>query len=252
MPQQLRNEIMQSTNNAPVGGNFGIQQSLEKVREHFHWPKMHADVKQWCQRCSDSYMRKSTKKYRAPLHPIETGFPFERIAMDIMSPLSKTGRGNKYILVVSDYFTKWLEAFAIPDQSATTVARVLIKDIYSRYGMPYIIHSDQGANFETTLIKKICLSLEIKKTRTTAYHPQCDCVVERFDRTLQELISLNVKDAKDNWDIRLGVVLMAYRSSVQTTSGFNPHYLLFGREMRVPVDIMYGTPPFEPPTRLKQ
>ena len=168
-----------------------------------------------------------------------------------MGPLPKTGRGNKYIIVVIDYFTKWPEAFVLPDQTATTVARVLINDIFARYGMPYILHSDQGANFDSTLIKEICLILEIKKTPTTVYHPQCDGVVERFNRTLQDLISLNEKDAMDNWDIRLGVVLMAYRSNFQTTTGFTPHYLLFGREMRVPVDIMSGPQPFEPPTRLQ-
>ena len=106
-------------------------------------------------------MRISTKKNRAPLQPIETGFPFERIAMDIMGPLPKTGRGNKYILVVSDYFTKWPEAFALPDQSATTVPRILINDIYARYGMPYIPYFDQGANFDSTVIKEIGLILEI-------------------------------------------------------------------------------------------
>ena len=224
---------------------------LEKARERFHWPKMHADVKQWCQRCAECYKRKSMKKNRAPLQPVETGFPFERVAMDIMGPLPKTGRGNKYILVVSDYFTKWPEAFPLPDQSATTVARVLINEIFSRFGMPYILHSDQGTNFDSTVIKEICIILEIKKTRTTAYHPQCDGAVERFNRTLQDLISLNVHNAKDNWDIRLGVVLMAYRSSVQTTTGFTPHYLMFGREMRIPVDIMFGPPPIESPTRLQ-
>ena len=159
MPQQLRNDIMQSTHNAPVGGHFGIIKSLKKVRERFHWPKMHADVKQWCQRCSDCYMQTSTKKNRAPLQPIKTGFAFERIAMNIMGPLPKTGSNSKYILVVIDYFTKWPEAFALTDESATTVARVFINDIFARYGLLYILHSDQGENFDSTVIKVICIIL---------------------------------------------------------------------------------------------
>ena len=81
------------------------------------------------------------------------------------------------------------------------MTRILIIDIFARYGMPYILHSNQGVNFDSTVIKKICLNLEINKTRTTAYYPQCDGVVERFNQTQQDLILLNVKDAKDNWDI---------------------------------------------------
>ena len=103
-----------------------------------------------------------------------TGYLMERISRDILGPPPETDEGNRYILVISDYFTKWVEAFAIPDQKAETVARCLVSEVISRFGVPSYIHSDQGRQFESELYQEVCFLLHIKKTRTTAYHPQSD------------------------------------------------------------------------------
>ena len=159
--------------------------------------------------------------------------------MDIVCPLSRTSRGNRYILTVVDHFTKHAEAYFLPDQEAPTVARAFLNEFVSRYGVPYVIHTDQGTNFESNLFKEICKLLGIAKTRTSPYHPQCDGQVERMNRTLVELLSLNVPNPTDNWDLELGLTLMAYRSTVQSSTGFTPYFLLYGKEMRLPLDIVY-------------
>ena len=92
--------------------------------------------------------------------------------------------GNNYVLVVSDYFTKWMEAFAIPNQEAVTVAEKLVEEVLCRFSIPEQLHSDQGRQFEGKLMQEVCKLLHINKTRTTAYHPQSDGVVERLNRTL--------------------------------------------------------------------
>ena len=114
----------------------------------------------------------------------------ERVAMDILGPLPETDAGNKYILVVGDYFTKWKEAYPMRDMEATTVARLLVNEFFCRFGLPDTLHTDQGRNFESSLIKEICSLLGIHKTRTTPYHPQSDGLVERFNRTLLNMLSL--------------------------------------------------------------
>ena len=119
------------------------------------------------------------------------GERFERIAIDVMGELPETVNGNKYILVLSDYFTKWTQAFAIKDQTASTVADVLLTHCFNFFGMPRWIHSDQGRNFESELFKELCKLLDIRKTRTTPYHPQSEGV-ERFVNRCSRCLSMRI------------------------------------------------------------
>ena len=108
-----------------------------------------------------------TVKNRGALQNVKSGYPMQIIAMDIMGPFPKSRNGNKYILVVSDYFTRWVEAYAIPNQEATTVAVKLIDSMFCRYSIPEQLHSDMGAQFESKIILAISKLLGIDKTHTT-------------------------------------------------------------------------------------
>ena len=162
--------------------------------------------------------------------------------MDIVGPLPRTQRGHRYILTVVDHFTKHAEASVLPDQEAVTIAHVFLNEFISRFGVPYIIHTDQGKKFESHIFKELFQLLNIKKTRTSLYHPQCDGQVERMNRTLIELLALNVANPTENWDLNLGLVLIAYQSGFQSSTGLTQYFMLFGREMRLPLDLMYRPP----------
>ena len=112
----------------------------------------------------------------------------------------------------------------------------------SRFRVQYIILTDQNANFESHMFKELFQLLNIKKTRTSPYHRQCDGQVERINRTLIELFALNVANPTENWDLNVGLVLIAYRSVVQSSTCFTPHFMLVGREMQLPLDVMYRPP----------
>ena len=155
-----------------------------------------------------------------------------------MGPLPETPRKSKYILVIGDYFSKWTEAFPLPNQEAETVVKVLVEQWVCRLGAPRIIHSDQGRNFESKLFKEVYQLLNMHKTRTSAYHPQSDGMVERFNRTLASMLSLFVDENQANWDTLLPYVMMAYRSSVHSSTGFTPYKVVFGQEIVLPVDVM--------------
>ena len=127
---------------------------------------------------------------RAPLSKYIVGAPAKRIAADIMGQLPTMESGHKYIPLVVDYFTKWPVAFPLPNQEATTVAEVIVKEYVYRYGVPLSLHSDQGRNFESHLIQEMCSLLGINKTRTTPLHPQSDGLVERMNCTLEPQLSL--------------------------------------------------------------
>ena len=106
---------------------------------------------------------------------------------------------------------------------------------------PEQLHSNQGRQFESNLMKEICDILKIKKTRTSAYHPQCDGLVERFNRTLLRMLSTTTKDHLFNWENQICKVCMAYNTSVHASTGYTPFFLIFGRQARLPIDLMYGT-----------
>ena len=127
-------------------------------------------------------------KPQAPLTNIIVGGPMEMISMDCFGPLAQTNRGNKHLLVVTDYYTKWVEGYALLDQKATTVAQVLVDEVFKRFEIPAILHSDQWRNFESKIIQEVCKLPEIKRVRATPYHPQCDGLVERLNRTILDLL----------------------------------------------------------------
>ncbi|KAI4872035.1 hypothetical protein NFI96_006518 [Prochilodus magdalenae] len=167
----------------------------------------------------------------------------ERVAVDILGPFPRSDKGNRYVLVAMDYFTKWPESYAIPDQEAETVADALVEGMFSRFVAAEVIHSDQGRNFESGVFSAMCERLGIQKTRTTPLHPQSDGLVERFNRTLAKQLAILTAEHQPDWD---PLVLMAYRSAVQDSTSCTPALLMLGRELRTLAEIVFGKPPDTP------
>ncbi|GFS49136.1 retrovirus-related Pol polyprotein from transposon 412 [Trichonephila clavipes] len=136
--------------------------------------------------------------------------------------------------------------YPIPDQEASTVAEVLVQHWISRFGVPLQLLSDQGRNFDSAVCKRLCEILAIDKTRTTALHPQSDGMVERFNRTILNSLSLLVSGNQQDWDKKLPFFLPAYRSAVHETTGYFPSQMLFGRALRLPADLLFSQPPDTP------
>jgi transposase InsO family protein len=139
-----------------------------------------------------------------------------------------------------DYFTKWPEAYAIPDQEASTVADVLVPNYFCCFGIPRELHSDQGRNFESRLLQAILQRLGVSKTRTTPLHPQSDGIVELYIKTAEEHLR---KVVASNQNAMLPLFLLANRASTHDTTGVTPASLLFGRELRLPSELLFGTLP---------
>ena len=163
--------------------------------------------------------------------------PFQRIAMDIVGPLPKTSRGNRYILVICDYATRYPEAVALPTMVAPRVVKELIQ-LFARVGIPEEILTDQGTNFMSTLLEELYHLLQIRRIRTSPYHPQTDGLVERFNGTLKSMLRKFVGNNQKDWDSYLPYVLFAYREVPQESTGFSPFELLYGRRVRGPLDVL--------------
>ena len=160
-----------------------------------------------------------------------------------MGPFPVTTNGNEYILVASDYFTRWVEAYAIPNQEATTVAEKLVNNMFCHFGLPEQLHSDMGAQFESRVVKEMCNMLNISKTHKTPYHPQSDGLVERANRTIQNMLTAATNTQAENWESCLPKVCLAYNTSKHMSTGYIPFYLMFGRQPKMPLDIIYGMAP---------
>ena len=168
------------------------------------------------------------------------------VSIDFLE-LPRTVRGNRYVLVCTDYFTRWPEAFATADQKSETVARALYNGILSRHGVPLILHSDQGPSFEGRVIRHLCQMMGLEKTRPTPYHPQGDGLVKRFDGSIFDILRKYCRDRPLDWDLWLPFALHAYRVSRQTSTGASPFELLYGRKPRLPTDTACKRAP-PPPT----
>ncbi len=127
----------------------------------------------------------------------------------------------------------------MPDQSASTSAQRLVDEMFARSGVPDELHSDQGRNFESRLFSEVCQRLGVKKTRTTPLHPQSDGLVARFNHTLATQLAILTSQHQRDWDQHLPLVLWAYRTAVQESSQCTPAALMFGRELRTPVDLVF-------------
>ena len=206
------------------GGHLGRTRTLARLSHRFYCSGMSDDVGDWLRQCTICMKRKSPTGRHHPLGNIPTGHRWDRIAMDILDVCDPTPDGYRYILVIADYFSKWTEAFPIKDKCADTVADVLVNKIILRFGMPLVIHSDQGREFENVLMKSLCSLLGCVKTRTASYHPESDGMVERFNR-------------RDNWHELLPFFMHAYRTSVHESTGYSPFRLMIGEECSLPQDV---------------
>jgi hypothetical protein len=141
-----------------------------------------------------------------------------------------------------DYFTKWPEVYAIPNQEESTVTEALVT-FFCRFGIPREVHSDQGRNFESHLLHEVLQRLGVSKTRTTALHPQSDGMVERYIKPIEEHLRKVVASHQRDWDEGLPLFLLVCRASTHDTTGLTPDSLVFGQELRMPYDLLFGVPP---------
>ena len=244
LPRSLRDEIFYELHSAKTAAHFGIFKTKWKIRQRYYWYGATADIRAMIRQCDVCAARKSHgRKRRGQLQQYIVGSPLDRVALDIIGPFPTTERNNRWILVVGDYFTKWVEAYPIPNQEATTVAEKLTNEFVTRFGIPRQLHSDQGTNFESHVMSDVCRLLGIKKTRTTPYNPKSDGYVERFMRTISQSVSVLVDPDQSDWDLVVPYAMMAYRSSVQASTSETPAMLMLGREIALPTDLLHGPPP---------
>ena len=243
VPKQLQEAIMTNSHGGLMSGHFAARRLYNTLLRTWWWKTMYQDVVQHCRNCTSCAIVNGGGGHVAkpPLHPVPVQRPFQILGVDVME-LPKTRAGNRYVLVFQDYLTKWPFAFAMPDQKSERIVKILVEEIVPMTGVPEALLSDRGTNLLSHLMKDTCNVLGIKKLNTTAYHPQCDGLVERFNRTLKGMLRKHAAEYGLQWDKYLSYVLWAYRNTPQESTGEKPSYLLFGFDCRTPTEAEYLAP----------
>ena len=220
-------------------GHLGRDRTLELLRERYYWPGMQQSVVDHIASCGRCIRCKDLNRQRAPLVTTETTQPMELVCIDFLK-LEKSKGGIENVLVVTDHFTKYAQAYPTHNQMARTTARTLFEKFFVYYGFPKRVHSDQGRNFESKLIEALCALAGIEKSRTTPYHPMGNGIAERFNSTLINMLGTLESSQKVDWKSHIGSMVHAYNCTKHDTTGFAPYFLMFGCHTRIAVDLALG------------
>ena len=218
MPHCFRPQLLASVHDAPSSSHFGEKRSVASLLWiPVFWFGFKADMRLYCRTCDDCLRCKPVlRRSHAPMASFQVGAPLERMAIDVAGPFHTSKGGNSYIIVVMDYFTKWAEMIAVPDHTAETCAKALVLRVFSRIGLPRSLHSDQGRDFLSNLFT---------------------------------MLRLYVDRDQSDWDEWLPLCNMAYNGSVHSSSGYSPFFMMYGRDLRLPVEMVLPSPDFQTESR---
>lgn len=227
VPSSLRLEVLKACHNAPVSGHLGIARTVANVKSRFWWPGLFDDVKQYCSSCDFCLARKSSNAV-APVTAKVTTSPFVDVHIDIVGEIfPHSAQGHRYVLSLTDAFSKLVTAYPIRDKSAKTVARMLTR-YCSDFDIPINLISDCGGEFENDVVATLCESLGIKKKHTVPYNPRANGQEERSHRTFIDSLAATLSEFGGSWSDRLPLVVRAYNTTPHSVTGISPIEVIRG------------------------
>ncbi|UYV83325.1 hypothetical protein LAZ67_23000532, partial [Cordylochernes scorpioides] len=244
IPKHLRLELLKSLHDAPTAGHLGFSKTYERVKNKYFWPGLLRDIRKYVAHCKECQRKKqSTQKPPGLLKAIPPATsPFQRVGMDLLGRFPKSDTGNKWIIVCTDYLTRFAVTKALPTGEAKEAAKFLMEDVVLKHGAPREIITDRGRVFQSKLIAELTNQCSSIHRFTTAYHPQTNGLTERLNKTLANMIAMYVSVEQKDWDVILPYVTFAYNTAKQDTTGFTPFKLIHGREVETAVDTLFPNP----------
>lgn len=222
----------------------GIRTTRKLISQKFFWPSMNRDAGTWAKQCIQCQRCKVQRHTTSSLSTFAPSDRFQHVHIDIVGPLPTSPQGQRYLVTMIDRATRWPEAIPTDDTSAETVAKIVYEHWITRFGAPKLMTSDQGRNFESRLFAKLLHTVGTEKTRTTAYHPQANGMVERWHRTLKTALKTRLSQ-HTTWIDELPTVLMGLRAAARTDTGVSAAELTYGYNLRLPCDFFTAPPSTE-------
>ena len=236
VPKVLRREVIENYHSM---SHYGFDRCYQSIRQHYWWPRQYADVFDYVTSCDECQKAKiQTHKHTTPLTPLPIVPTFHRWQMDLLGPFPPSHPEKyRYILLVVESRTKWPEAIPLRSKETKEVASALYTHIFTRYGSAHTLLSDNGREFLSKICHCLCQLFRVKRINTTPYRPECNSLCERTNRVIGDNLRCLVNTKQDNWADVIPSLMMAYRKTPHSATGYAPFTLLFGREMRAPIDV---------------
>ena len=236
LPRKLIPQVLADAHGAMLSGHDGIAKTRERIAQCYYWSGMDADIQKHLQECHRCQVRRTRHHAEPPvlLTPLpQCTEPQQRVHADLFGPL-KTETGKKYILCMTDAFTKYAEMVAIPNKESFTVASAIFERWICRFGVPLEIVTDQGKEFCAKLTKDLFQLLEINHSTTSAYHPQCNSQAEVANKTIAKYLTSYVNESTLDWEDYLAPMMFSYNTSFHRSVQNTPFFLTHGMEARQP------------------
>ena len=236
-----KDTILWEAHYSVAGGHYAGEATTRKIWQSGLWrPTLKRDAHTFCKQCDlCQRMGQPNGSDRMPHQPILPLEPFQKWGLDFVGPFKPPAArtGNKYILVATDYCTKWAEAKALRDNTAASIAKFLYEHIWCRFGCPIEIVSDQGGHFINHVIRNLTAHYAVVHKKSTPYYPQANGLAESTNKTLQNILKKIVNENRTDWDDKLHSALWAYRTAFKTSIGSTPFRLAFGLEAVMPIEF---------------
>jgi hypothetical protein len=239
VPKQERDNILREFHDMPTAEHYGTDHTLTKISRHFYWPGIRHDVKDYVRKCNACQRYKVDNKKPAGL--LQTPVlhqRFEFLSIDLFGPLPEVPQGENWIYIIEECATRWTELFSLTQATADACAWTLVNEICLRFGLPCCVISDNGTQFISAVMQKVCYCLGITQKFTPVYHPSAN-MVERKNRDLKTQLAILVGTNHTDWPNKLPAIRFAMNTAKCSSTGYSAAFLNFGRELRTPAEVSH-------------
>jgi hypothetical protein len=242
IPKPARAAVLRECHDNPTAGHLGIAKTTARLALRYYWPGMFREAAQYVRNCP-SCQRYKTPQQQPPgkMYPTPNRQPWETVSTDLVGPLPRSSRGNCYVVVMQDRFTKWVQCRAVRKATPRAVTQALYEDVITRFGCPVTVISDNGTQYTGGTFRTFLRELGIVHRLTPPYTPQAN-PVERTNKTLKTMVTQFCEADQKNWDARLPELMFALNTSRHESTKYTPALLNFGRELVVPNAVHSPTP----------